>query len=93
MAPNKRDPKVEASLKEVGLQPVTPKEAAGVDDEAVRVSLAGADVDDLGQLLEDTANFLRNSGDIGKAAGPYEGKEVMFRRVDLDDFVIVAHRS
>ncbi|MEX0972384.1 MAG: hypothetical protein WDZ46_03905 [Solirubrobacterales bacterium] len=94
MGPKERDEKVEASLQKVGLEPITPQEARSVDeDEVVRVDVEGASSDDLGQLLEDTANFLRNSGEIGKAAAPYEGKEVMFRRVNLQDFIVVAHRS
>jgi hypothetical protein len=88
-----RDEGFEAVLRDVGLEPLTPREAESHEQAAVKVTVEGASVDDLARLLEDTQKFLKASGSVGKAETAYDSKEVMFRRVELNDFVIVAHRS
>jgi hypothetical protein len=61
---------------------------------ALRVEISGVDDEDLSKLLQDTANFIRNQArDIVDSAADDEDLELMFKRVDLGDFVIVSVRS
>jgi hypothetical protein len=61
---------------------------------ALRVEISGVDDKDLTKLLEDTAKFIRDqSQHIAESASDDEDLEMMFKRVDLGDFVIVSVRS
>lgn len=90
MSNSSRNEKLEAAARKVGLKPLTPQEAEGKSP--VVVSIEGADAGDLAKLLEDTARFITAAGG-SITAGPYENKDVMFERLELNDFVTVAHRS
>lgn len=60
----------------------------------LRVMLRGLDQEDPVKLLEDTARFLRDQGrSILDGRDPGEDVELMFKRVDLGDFVIVTIKS
>ncbi len=61
---------------------------------ARRVLLRGLDQEDPVKLLEDTARFLRDQGKgILDGGDPGEDLELMFKRVDLGDFVIVTIKA
>jgi hypothetical protein len=58
---------------------------------ALRVQISGVKDEDLAKLLQDTANFVKNQArDIVETADDDEDLELMFKRVDLGDFVIVS---
>jgi len=59
----------------------------------LRVMLRGLDKEDPVKLLEDTARFLRDQGRSILDGDPGEDLELMFKRVDLGDFVIVTIKS
>jgi hypothetical protein len=90
MAGSARNEKLEAAARKVGLKPLTPQEAAG--KVPVIVTIEGADAGDLAKLLEDTAKFITAAAG-SLTAGPYENKDVMFERLEVHDFVTIAHRS
>lgn len=61
---------------------------------ALRVEISGVDDKDLTKLLEDTARFIREQAPhITESATDDQDLEMMFKRVDLGDFVIVSVRS
>ncbi len=60
---------------------------------ALRVMLRGLDREDPVKLLEDTARFLRDQGGSILDGDPGEDLELMFKRVDLGDFVIVTIKA
>lgn len=60
---------------------------------ALRVTLSGLDREDPVKLLEDTARFLRNLGEQIFDRDPGEDVELMFKRVDLGDFVIITIKA
>ena len=61
---------------------------------ALRVMLRGLDQEDPVKLLEDTARFMRDQGrSILDGRDPGEDLELMFKRVDLGDFVIITIKA
>ena len=80
-----------------GFEQVPPHDERAEEEEpaALRVEISGVSDDDLVQLLNDTADFIRSRGREGTApmANQDAHLEVMFKRVDLGDFVILAQRS
>lgn len=77
-------------LNKEGFEPINPGGAE--EKNAIKITIQNPGEDDLAKLLEDTAKFIRASE--GKAvAGVYESKESLFKRLDIGDFVILAHRS
>lgn len=61
----------------------------GIEHRALRVMLRGLDQkDDPVKLLEDTARFLRNNAQAIEGRDRDEDIELMFKRVELGDFVI-----
>jgi len=71
---------------ESGMQPLAGRGA-------LRVMLRGLDREDPVKLLEDTARFLRDQGGSILDGDPGEDLELMFKRVDLGDFVIVTIKA
>jgi hypothetical protein len=71
---------------ESGMQPLAGRGA-------LRVMLRGLDREDPVKLLEDTARFLRDQGGNILDGDPGEDLELMFKRVDLGDFVIVTIKA
>lgn len=71
---------------ESGMQPLAGRGA-------LRVMLRGLDREDPVKLLEDTARFLRDQGKHILDGDPDEDLELMFKRVDLGDFVIVTIKA
>lgn len=60
----------------------------------LRVMLRGLDQEDPVKLLEDTARFMRDQGrHILDDRDPGEDLELMFKRADLGDFVIITIKS
>lgn len=70
------------------LKIVSPRQVA-------RISLSNVEDMDLAQLLEDTAKLIRSDPSKFSKTTPRneKGYELAFSRVDLEDFVIVSHRS
>lgn len=61
----------------------------GMEHRALRVMLRGLDQkDDPVKLLEDTARFLRDNAQAIEGRDRDEDIELMFKRVELGDFVI-----
>lgn len=61
---------------------------------ALRVEVSGVEDEDLAKLLQDTADFIRTQAQgIVEDADDDEDLEMIFKRVDLGDFVIVSVRS
>lgn len=61
---------------------------------ALRVMLSGLGDEDPVRLLEDTARFMRDQGkQIYDGRDPDENLELLFKRSDLGDFVIVTIKS
>jgi hypothetical protein len=60
----------------------------------IRVNLRGIEDNDVIKLLEDTAEFIRSrKSEIAGSARDHNDLEIMFKRVDMGDFVILSVRS
>ena len=60
-----------------------------------RVEITGVDEQGLAKLMDDTAAFIREHGSkaLKAAADDDDDLEMLFKRVDLGDFVILTTRS
>ncbi|WP_066720594.1 hypothetical protein [Sphingomonas pituitosa] len=60
----------------------------------LRVEISGVEDEDLAKLLQDTAQFIRSKAQgLVNEQEEDEDLEIIFKRVDLGDFVIVSVRS
>lgn len=68
-------------------------EPVSKESEKPTISLEGWDADDenLADLLEKTAEFLRNSD--SKTVSDIEGADIQFKEVETGDLFVVSHRS
>lgn len=59
----------------------------------LRVVLSGLSGEDPVKLLEDAAGFLRNQPHVLDGRDPDENLDLLFKRVDVGDFVILTIKA
>lgn len=90
---NKQTPSIQKALKAAGVEALDPNstEAEKAHAQGTRISIEGPGDDDLAKLLADTAQFVQALDN--PKTGPFEHKEIAFRRLDTGNYVVMAHRS